>query len=123
MFGGRHPYLKPIVAGGILAGAFDIVYAFIFYGMRGIPPVRILQSIASGLLGEASYSGGLASASLGLVLHFLILIAAATVFWWASRRVAWLIGHAVVSGALFALCIRYAAAEPLRRIRTGTTVR
>ena len=100
-----HPALKAVILGGVVAGAFDITYAFIFYGMRGIPATRILQSVASGLLGQASYSGGFASAALGLLLHFLIAIAAAATFYAVSRRFTWLIQHAFVSGAIFGLCV------------------
>lgn len=99
------PALKAVILGGVVAGAFDITYAFIFYGMRGIPATRILQSVASGLLGQASYSGGLASVVLGLLLHFLIAIAAAATFYFASRRFTWLVQHAFVSGAIFGLCM------------------
>ena len=99
------PALKAIILGGVVAGAFDITYALIFYGMRGVPATRVLQTVASGLLGQASYSGGLASAVLGLVLHFLIAIAAAATFYIASRRFNWLVQHAFVSGAIFGLCV------------------
>lgn len=99
------PALKAVILGGVVAGAFDISYAFIFYGMRGISATRILQSIASGLLGQGSYSGGPASAALGLLLHFFIAIAAAATFYVSSRRFAWLVQHAFVSGAIFGLCI------------------
>jgi uncharacterized membrane protein YagU involved in acid resistance len=100
-----HPIPKAIVLGGAIAGALDILYAFIFYGLRGVSPLRILQSIASGLLGPASYTGGLLTASLGLVLHFSIAIAAAATFYVVSRRFAWLIRHAVISGLVFGLCV------------------
>jgi uncharacterized membrane protein YagU involved in acid resistance len=99
------PALKAIVLGGVVAGAFDMTYALVFYGMRGVPAARVLQTVASGLLGQASYSGGLASAALGLLLHFLIAIAAAATFFVASRRFTWLVQHAFVSGAIFGLCV------------------
>jgi hypothetical protein len=35
-------------------------------------PARILQSIASGLLGQASYPGGTLTVALGVLLHFTI---------------------------------------------------
>jgi hypothetical protein len=100
-----HPIPKAIVLGGAIAGALDILYAFTFYGLRGISPLRILQSIASGLLGSASYTGGLLTAFLGLVLHFSIAIAAAGTFYVVSRRLGWLIQHAVISGIVFGLCV------------------
>ena len=100
------PIHQYVILGGVLAGAFDIAYAFIFYsGLRGVSPLRILQSIASGLLGSASYAGGFLTAALGAFLHFFIAIAAAGVFYAASRRFGWLIRHAVVAGIVFGLCV------------------
>jgi hypothetical protein len=60
-----------VVAGGLVAGAFDIVYACAFWWWKaGEPPPRIFQSVAAGLLGPASFEGGAATAALGLGLHF-----------------------------------------------------
>jgi uncharacterized membrane protein YagU involved in acid resistance len=97
--------LRWVIVGGTLAATFDILFAFAFYGGRGVPPLRILQSIASGLLGKASYAGGATTAALGLVLHFLIAIAAAFVFYVASRRWAWLVEHAILAGLIFGVCV------------------
>ncbi len=78
-------FLLRLVQGGVLAGALDITYAIVFnYVRSGVPPVRILQSVASGLLGRAAYSGGAGTAGLGLALHFFIALTAAAC---ASRRV------------------------------------
>lgn len=90
---------------GVVAGCLDLVYAFVYFGVRGATPVRILQSIATGLLGRASYSGGAATALLGAVLHFFILIVAATMFYVASRRHPWMVRHAIATGAAFGLSI------------------
>ena len=97
--------LKYILLGGAVAGALDIAYAFIVYGIRGVSPLRILQSIASGLLGSASYAGGLATATLGAFLHLFIAVAAAATFYLASRRFNWLVQHAVAAGVVFGLCV------------------
>jgi uncharacterized integral membrane protein len=94
-----------VLLGGTLAATFDIIFAFVFYGQRGVPPLRILQSIASGLLGTSSYSGGASTATLGLVLHFLIAIAAAFVFYTASRKLPWLVENAFIAGLVFGVCV------------------
>lgn len=55
-----------IVYGGLAVGVLDALDAVIFFGIRnGVKPIRIFQSIASGLLGRASFSGGLKTALLG----------------------------------------------------------
>ncbi|MBW8877940.1 MAG: hypothetical protein JF614_23505 [Acidobacteria bacterium] len=90
-----------ILVGGSIAGALDITYAIVFSAFRGVPPVRILQSVASGLLGAAAYDGGLPTAALGLLLHFFIAFSAAAIFYLASRWFPLLIRQAVLSGVLY----------------------
>jgi hypothetical protein len=97
-----------ILVGGAIAGAIDITYAIVFSGFRGVPAARILQSVASGVLGAASYRGGAPAAALGLVLHFVIAFIWATIFYVASRRLDVLTRHAVVSGILYGAFV-YAA--------------
>lgn len=89
------------VIGGLVAGALDILYAFAFYGMRGVGPDRILQAVASGLLGRASYDWGAWSAALGAVLHFAIAIAMAGTFAVASLRFPVLREQALACGAAY----------------------
>ena len=45
--------LRASLAAGFVAGTLDIVAACLYYGARGASPMRILQAIASGLLGRA----------------------------------------------------------------------
>ena len=97
-----------ILAGGAVAGAIDITYAIVFSGFRGVPATRILQSVASGLLGAGSYRGGVPAAALGLFLHFLIAFIWAAIFYFASRRLEVLTRHPVASGILYGAVI-YAA--------------
>jgi len=76
-----------VLAGGLVAGTIDIVYACTFWAIkRQVSPQRILQSVASGLLGKASFDGGMATAALGLLLHFFIATSMAVTYWLAARR-------------------------------------
>ncbi len=91
-----------VVIGGLVGGLFDITYAIVFSWYRSaVPPARILQSVASGLLGRPAYDGGTATALLGLGLHFGIAICAASVYWLASRRLPLLVARPVLAGAAF----------------------
>ena len=74
-------------------------------GIKGTGSVRMLQGIASGLLGQRSFEGGMATAGLGLGIHFLIAFTAAAVFYAASRKFSSLTQHAVVSGLLYGIAV------------------
>ncbi len=94
-----------ILWGGLMCGVFDIVYAFLFFGQFGARPMRILQSIASGLLGRASFEGGWKTAALGLFLHFVISFGAATVYYLASRRLVFMVRSAVAAGLAYGIAV------------------
>ena len=82
-----HPqFLKAIALSCLIAGTFDISDALIFYGLRGVSPVRILQGIAVGLIGRGAFTMGARSALLGLLLHYFIATTWATIYIFASRR-------------------------------------
>ena len=102
----RSSAARAILTGGLIAGACDITYAFVFYYLRsGITPVQILQSVASGLLGASASKGGLPAAALGAFLHFFIAVTAAAVYYAASRRFDVLVRHAFVCGVIFGACV------------------
>ena len=60
----RNSAVFAVLVGGSIAGALDITYAIVFSGLHGVPAIRILQSVASSLLGSAAYKGGLPTAAL-----------------------------------------------------------
>src|SRR5271155_1304634 len=86
---------------GLLAGCLDITAAAVEYAMKGKSPVHLFQVIAGGLLGMSSFQGGLASAALGAFFHFLIATTAAAVFYVASRKLKFLVKHAIPSGLFY----------------------
>jgi hypothetical protein len=92
---------------GLVAGFFDITYACVFsYLRRGATPAMVFRSVASGALGPATArAGGVKIAFLGLFFHFLIALIWATVFYFASRFIPFMIQHAVISGLVYGLCI------------------
>ena len=79
--------MNAFVYGGLTVGVLDILDAFIFFGFRGAAPIRILQSIAAGLLGRSSFQGGVATAALGLCLHFVIAFGIVGVYFAVARVV------------------------------------
>ena len=67
--------------------------------------MRVLQSIASGVLGMEAFKGGWASALLGGALHFVIALGAALTFYIASRWLPILTQRPIVCGVLFGIAI------------------
>ena len=90
-----------VLLGGLAGGALDILFAVSFAAYNGMPAVRLLQSIASGLLGRDAYAGGGLSAALGLLLHFAIAVAFAGVFLLVSRRFSPLVRRPFIFGGVF----------------------
>ena len=66
---------------------------------------RILQTIASGVLGVASFKSGLKSAALGAILHFFIALTAAATYYAASRKVPLLTKRPVIYGLLYGVAV------------------
>jgi uncharacterized membrane protein YagU involved in acid resistance len=98
--------LRAILLGGLIAGTIDISYAFIFsYLRRGTRPVRILQSVASGALGQDAFKGGAKTAAVGLIFHFLIATIAAAVYYLASRPLRFLVNQPFICGPLYGVCV------------------
>ena len=95
--------IRYTIYGGIIGATFDLIFAFIYYGSMGATPLRILQSVASGILGASARDGGIPSAILGGMSHYLIAIAAAFVFLLAAKRFSWLIKHPFFSGCVFGM--------------------
>lgn len=95
---------ETIIYGGLIVGILDGLFAFVFYGwILGVKPLRIFQSVASALLGRASFDGGVSTFSFGLLLHFLVSGCIAAVYYLASRKLPFLIRKAVVSGLIYGL--------------------
>lgn len=116
--------MTPIIAGGLLAGALDILYACVFWGIKAdVPARRIFQSVAAGLLGKASFEGGWGTATLGLALHFSIALAMAVTYAAVARRVPALVRRPIVFGAAYGLLL-YAIMNyvvvPLSRAGSGS---
>lgn len=119
---GRLFLLKPILTGGLVAGALDVLDAFVFFGLRGVSPITILQSIASGLLGRGAFQGGLRTAAIGLALHFFIATVVSAVFLVASYRWRALVRQAWIWGAVYGIAVFFTMRDvvlPLAGVPAG----
>jgi len=113
-----------ILYGGLAVGILDGLFALIYYGLiLGARPMRIFQSVASGLLGKASYEGGMPTFLLGVLLHFVVATCIAAVYYAVSLKLPVLIRHAVLCGLIYGM-IAYLGMNyvviPLSAAKSGT---
>lgn len=99
--------LAAIGWGGLISGSLDITAAFVVYGWFGLKSIPLLQGIAAGALGSRSFQGGLATAALGLFFQFFIAYSVTATYYLASRKLRFLIEHAVVWGALYGIAVYF----------------
>ncbi len=100
--------LKAALVGGFAAGTIDIAYAILTNLAKGVSGARVLQSIASGLLGRGAFDGGAATAILGLLLHFFMTIVMALLFIAAARGLAPIRENPIIAGLAYGAAIFFA---------------
>jgi uncharacterized membrane protein YagU involved in acid resistance len=94
-------FLVPILLGGIIAGTLDIGAASLINSAK---PTRILQVIASGLLGKSAFADD-STVALGLVLQWAMSIIIASIFVFAVRWWPLLKRHWVKAGLAYGVVI------------------
>lgn len=101
----RRDHYARFVDGTLTVGVLDGADAALFFGLRGVSPVRVFQAIASGLLGRQAFAGGLGTAALGVALHFFIAFAIVATCLAASRKIPLLVRRPVVSGIVYGVAV------------------
>ena len=78
----RNSLLRLSVIGGLIIGFADVIifHWFIQNVLGGVPLIALYQYIASGALGESAFAGGIPTALLGVLFHFIFRIVIAGVF-------------------------------------------
>jgi len=95
---GSGAIVRGVVIGGLIAGMVDIGAAA---AINHLPPGVILQAIASGVLGKASFHAGAASMALGLILQLAMSLVIAAVYGVAAARLPVLVRRPLALGALY----------------------
>ena len=96
--------LKAILLGGIVAGTIDIGAACLITGKS---VTFILHTIAGGLLAKEAYSGGMATAFLGLALQEIMGIIIAAVYVLAAGALPLLRRQWIVMGLVYGVIVFY----------------
>jgi len=101
------PFVKTILLTGLLVGTTDIIAAYISTWIRsGVFPNRLLHYIAGGLLGlESAMAGGVATALLGLCIHYFIAMAWTVFYFLVAPRVRLTYFNPYVVGFFYAVFV------------------
>jgi hypothetical protein len=96
---------RVIFTAGLICGFLDGLSAIAIASYSGVGPMRVFQGIASGLLGRSSFQGGVGTALLGALLHFIVATGAAAVYYFASRSLPMMIDQALICGVVFGVLV------------------
>lgn len=99
--------VRSIILGTLVVDVLDALDAILFFGLRGVKPIRVFQAIAAGLLGRAAFQGGVATAVLGACLHFFIAFVIVATYHAVSRRVRLLTERPVIFGLLYGVAVYF----------------
>jgi hypothetical protein len=115
--------LGAVLIAWLLAGTLDISAAAIYYPLAsGVKVTTLLQGIASGVLGDKAFAGGLETAMLGLALHYLIALIWTLVFLLVFRSVKGRFTNLFLIGMAYGIVVWFVMnmiVLPLSNVRQG----
>ena len=98
--------LKTILTAGLVAGTLDLALAIVYFAVTAHAPfTAIPHAVASGLLGARAFRLGIASAALGIFLHYFIALTVADFYYVASLRIPFLNRRPILSGAAYGVAV------------------
>ena len=95
--------IPAVVAGGLVVGTLDLLFAWGFWAPHDVTLTAILQSIAAGWYGKASHAMGTKSALVGALSHYAIATSFVLAYWLLARLRPALLRRPVASGAAYGL--------------------
>jgi hypothetical protein len=103
LINGRNSLLRLSVIGGLIIGMLHLIIQawFVFSFLGKTPFISVVQYIASGAMGNAAFTGGLATALLGLVLELIMTLIIAGIFIMGADRIPLLRRHVIPGSLLY----------------------
>ncbi len=95
--------LKKVFLISLIAGTLDGLAALIFLAKMNF--TGVFQYIASAILGNAAFTGGIKTAIIGLALHYFIAFSFTLLYTFASTKIALLKQHFILSGVIYGLVV------------------
>jgi hypothetical protein len=96
-----------ILFGGLCLGTWDLLFARIYWNSEGVTLVRVLQSVASGIYGKASRSGGTKTAIVGAACHYFIALCMVLAYFLVSRHFRLLLDWPLPVGLTYGVCFYF----------------
>jgi hypothetical protein len=97
--------LWAILSGGGLCALLDGICVTLLYGAKGAKPIRVWQGVATSVLGPQAFRAGWSAGILGIGLHCLVALSAASAFVLVSRHAGILLRQSVLSGIFFGMLV------------------
>ena len=99
----RYSPLRLSVIGGLILGMLHLIIQswFVFSILEKNPFISVLQYVASGAMGNAAFTGGPATALLGLVFDFILTTIMSGVFIVSADRIPLLRRHVIPGSLLY----------------------
>ncbi len=99
----RYSPLRLSVIGGAIIGMLHLIIQswFVYSVLEKNPFISVLQYVASGAIGNAAFTGGPATALLGLVLEFMMTTIIAGVFILSANQIPLLHRHVIPGSLLY----------------------
>lgn len=99
-------YLSSAMAIVFLLATSDLIFACTYWRVtHNVPPPRLIQNIASGLLGRRAFAGGENTVLLGVVLQYFMISLMVGVYDLASVRIKALNARPLAWGLLYGIVL------------------
>ncbi len=95
-----------IVQTWLIAGSLDATAATIHFMLRGgANPLRLFQFVASGIMGQEAFAGGIITGFVGLLLHYFIALVWTTLFFLGASKLPILLQNVIVSSIIYGVVV------------------
>lgn len=100
------PAVRAIVTATAVSGSLDLLSAFLFSAVRGVGPVRVLQSVAAGPFGDPVMQATSVPVALaGLIVHYALMTVMVGVFTVAALNLPVILRRPLLAGLLYGFAI------------------
>ena len=96
------PATRAIITATAISGTLDLLSAFLFSAVKGVGPMRVLQSVAAGPFGDPMLQGTSVPVALaGLIVHYALMTVMVSVFVIAALNLPLILRRPLLAGLLY----------------------